>query len=224
MTKRMGPDRAYLAPASFIDSDDPRLSQWARGIVDGIEGEIARARALYLAVRDRVLYDPYLDFGQPDTFRASRVLASGKGFCVGKAALLAACARAVGIPARVGYADVKNHMTSPRLREFLQTDVFIWHSYAELFLEGQWVKATPAFNIDLCAKAGVAPLDFDGRSDSLFQPYSADGRRHMEYLKDRGTFADVPFETILSDLRAYYPRMMGAKPLEGSFASEVERT
>lgn len=219
----MRAESAYLAPASFIDSGTPRVAEWARGVVEGVEGEIARARALYFAVRDGIAYDPYLDFSAPDTYRASAVLSSGRGFCVGKAALLAACARAAGIPARVGYADVRNHMTSPRLRAFLQSEVFIWHSYADLFIEGRWAKATPAFNLDLCAKAGVVALDFDGRSDSLFQPYSADGRRHMEYLKDRGTFADVPFETIRADLYAFYPRMMGAERLEGSFALEVER-
>jgi len=32
-------------------------------------------------------------------------LARGSGFCVGKAALLAAAVRASGIPARVGFAD-----------------------------------------------------------------------------------------------------------------------
>ena len=40
---------------------------------------------------------------------------------IGKASLLAACARAIGVPARVGYADVRNHLTSPRLYEKIKT-------------------------------------------------------------------------------------------------------
>ena len=60
-----------------------------------------RAIALYYAVRDGVTYTPYCDFRSPDTYRASAVLAKGAGFCVGKAALLAAVARAEDIPARL---------------------------------------------------------------------------------------------------------------------------
>lgn len=211
----------YLSPARFIDSDAPSVRAFAAAAVAGVEGEIPRALALYRAVRDDIAYEAYLDFDKPETYRASQVLADARGFCVGKAALLAACARAIGISARVGYADVKNHMTSKRLQEHLGSDVFIWHSYTELLLEGRWVKCTPAFDQRLCAKAGVAPLDFDGRTDSLFQPYSPDGRRHMEYLRDRGAFADVPFETITADFHTFYPRM-GKGRIEGTFASEVE--
>ena len=103
---------------------------------------------------------------------ASDILAAGRGYCVSKAALLAAVARAAGVPARVGYADVRNHMTSPRLYESLGTDIFHWHSYADLYVDGRWVKATPAFNASLCDRLGVHVLEFDGRSDSLFQPSS----------------------------------------------------
>ncbi len=216
------PEIQFLQPATFIDSDHPSVVAFARKAVEGAEGEMARALALYHAVRDGIAYEAYLDFSNPETYRASSVLASGKGFCVGKASLLAACARVVGIPARVGYADVKNHMTSKRLYEHLQSDVFIWHSYTDLYLDGKWSKATPAFDKRICLRAGVAPLEFNGREDSLFQPFSADGRRYMEYLKDRGTFADVPFETIYADFQAFYPRM-GKAQLEGSFAAEVER-
>ena len=124
------------------------------------------------------------------------------------------------MPARVGYADVKNHMTSERLHQKLGTDTYRWHSYAELFLEGRWVKATPAFNLSLCQRLGVDALEFDGRSDSLFQEYDPVGRRHMEYLKDRGTFADVPFDTIVADFRIHYPAMMKGA-IAGDFQKEA---
>ena len=82
-------------------------------------------------MRDQIQYDPYIDFFDPAEFRASEVLRAGKGFCVGKSALLAAAARVAGIPARPGYADVRNHLTSKRLKEQVG-DIFIWHSYTEL--------------------------------------------------------------------------------------------
>lgn len=207
----MPSDIEYLRQSPFIDCDSPAIQAFARSAIEHVDdGEIGRVVALYLAVRDRIVYDPYVDFTDPATFRASSVLAIGRGFCIGKAALLAACARAIGIPARVGYADVRNHMTSPRLYELTKTDLFIWHSYAELKVDGTWVKATPAFDADLCRRVGLAPLDFNGREDSLFQPYDRAGHRRMEYVRDRGTYGDVPFEMILSAFREAYPALVAA--------------
>jgi transglutaminase-like putative cysteine protease len=213
---------AYLRPGRFIDSDTPAIRAFANETTAGIEDDVLRAVALYLAVRERVIYDPYVDVSHPSSYRASNVLALGRGYCVGKASLLAACARAIGIPARVGYADVRNHMTSPRLYAAIQTDVFRWHSYSDLYLAGRWVKATPAFNAALCERIGAAVLEFDGRADSLFQELDRSGsRRHMEYLLDRGTFIDVPFETIVEDFREHYPALMTRAGLNGDFQSEV---
>ncbi len=172
-------------------------------------------------MRDEILYDAYVDWTDPNVFRASAVLAAKRGFCVGKACLLAACARVLGVPSRLGFADVRNHMTSPRLYERMKTDVFRWHAYCELQLSGKWVKATPAFNASLCERLGVKPLAFDGRADSLFQPFDNAGRKHMEYVVDRGTFADVPFEIILADFRAHYAALFGEERLAGDFQAEA---
>ena len=146
---------------------------------------------------------------------------NGRGFCIGKAALLAAATRAIGVPARVGYADVRNHLTSRRLYERIKTDIFIWHSYADLHVCGRWVKATPAFDLALCERVGIKPLEFDGENDSLFHPFDREGRRHMEYLRDRGTFADVPFETIQEAFSHAYPSLMTGTVLRGDFRSEA---
>lgn len=211
----------YLSSTRFIDSVSPEVVAFAQNASAGASGDLDKVQRLYGAVRDAIAYDPYVDFADPTNFRASGVLAAGRGFCVGKAALLAACCRASGIPARVGYADVRNHMTSPKLYARIKTDVFIWHSYAELFVAGRWVKATPAFDAALCARVGIAPLAFDGQTDSLFQPFDRAGRRHMEYLKDRGAFADVPFETMLADFRATYPALIKDAGISGDFRTEA---
>src|SRR6516225_4869549 len=141
--------------------------------------------------------------------------------CIGKSALLAATARVIGVPARVGYADVRNHMTSRRLRERTKSDIFIWHSYTDLYIDGRWVKATPVFDQALCERVGLKPLEFDGRQDSLFHPFDREGRRHMEYLRDRGTFPDVPFETIQADFRLAYPSLVSERCLKGDFHAEA---
>jgi transglutaminase-like putative cysteine protease len=196
----------YLAPATFINSSHPNVVAFAQKHARG-SSDIERAVSLYHAVRDGIRYNPFLNFSDPEVFRASSVLAAGQGFCVGKAALLAAAARAAGIPARVGFADVKNHLTTPRLAETMGSDLFIYHGYTELHLEGQWVKATPAFNLELCRRFRVKPLEFDGRSDSIFHAFDEDDRRHMEYLRDRGCFADVPAAEIQEAFRDAYPKL-----------------
>lgn len=210
-----------LSPGHFIDSDAPAIVAFARDATAALSDELARVLGLYYAIRDGIVYDPYVDFADPANFRASAVLAAGRGFCVGKATLLAATARAIGVPARVGYADVRNHLTSRRMYERMKSDVFIWHSYADLYVCGQWAKATPAFDATLCERVGLKPLEFDGRRDSLFQPFDPEGRRHMEYLRDRGTFADVPFDTIQADFRLAYPSLMNGAELGGDFRSEA---
>lgn len=216
-------DIEYLRQSPFIDCDNPTVQEFAHAITADAGDEIDRSIALYHAVRDHIIYDPYVDLTDPTNYRASSVLAHGRAFCIGKAALLAACARAVGIPARVGYADVRNHMTSPRLYELTKSDVFLWHSYTDLKVNGSWVKATPAFDAELCRRVGLAPLEFDGRSDSLFQAYDRAGQRRMEYLNDRGTYADVPFETLLHDFRTTYPALVaaGAAHAGGDFQQEA---
>jgi transglutaminase-like putative cysteine protease len=211
----------FLAPGRYIDSGAPNVVAFARAAADGDGDALARVLRLYRAVRDSVVYDPYVDLSDPANFRASSVLAAGRGFCIGKAALLAACCRVIGVPARVGYADVRNHLSSPRLTEYMGTDVYVWHSYTDILIDGTWVKATPAFNSELCRRLGLEPLEFDGRSDSLLHPYDRAGRLYMQYLKDRGTFADVPYDAIMAAFRTHYAAMMARHGIAGDFQAEA---
>ena len=196
-----------LAPGKFIDSNSPQVVVFAKKAAEGARDMHAAVLRLFHAVRDGIIYDPYVSFADPANYRSSTVLAAG--------------ARVIGVPSRVGYADVRNHLTSPRLYERIKTDTFRWHSYTELYLSGRWVKATPAFDRALCERAGIKPLDFDGEKDSLFHPFDKAGRRHMEYLKDRGTFADVPFDIIVADFRTHYPSLMSGSGLAGDFHTEA---
>jgi transglutaminase-like putative cysteine protease len=203
----------FLRPGRYIDSAHPAVVAFAAMHSTG-GGERERAVSLYYAVRDAIRYNPFLDFSKDDVYRASACLAAGEGFCVAKAALLAACARVAGIAARVGFADVKNHLTTPALRERMGTDLFVYHGYTELLLEGRWVKATPAFNLELCKRFRVKPLEFDGREDSIFHPFDEQDRRHMEYVRDRGSHADVPAAEIMQAFRELYPALY--RPGEGA--------
>jgi transglutaminase-like putative cysteine protease len=201
----------YLSPGRFVDSAHPTVAAFSETHAVG-NNPREKAISLYYAVRDAIRYNPFQNFMVEDTYRGSACLERGVGWCVPKAALLAACARAAGIPARVGFADVKNHLTTPELTEKMGTDLFVFHGYAELLLEGKWVKATPAFNLTLCTRFRVKPLEFDGFTDSIFHPFDQDNRRHMEYVRERGSFADVPVQEIQRVFSETYPRYYNLGP------------
>lgn len=217
----MQPGSATLAATALVDSDHPEVRAFARAHARG-ENARERAVALYLAVRDGFRYDPYRVDLAPEGMRASSVLDKGYGWCVPKAALLAAAARAAGIPARLGYADVRNHLSTERMRQSMGTDLFIWHGYTELWLDGAWRKATPAFNLSLCERFGLLPLEFDGVSDSIYHPYDRAGQRHMEYVRQRGSFDDLPLAQMVADFRSFYPHWLASLG-QGDFAADVAR-
>lgn len=192
------PCASTLAPTALVDSDHPDVIAFAQRHAVGRD-QRERAVALYDAVRDNIRYDPYRVDLSPVGMRASTALASGYGWCIPKAGLLAAACRAVGIAARLGYADVRNHLSTERMRQTMQTDLFIWHGYTELWLDGAWRKATPAFNSQLCERFGLLPLEFNGRDDSIYHPFDKAGNRHMEYVNQRGSFDDMPLARIVAD-------------------------
>jgi transglutaminase-like putative cysteine protease len=218
-------DDAYLKPGVFIDSDHSSVRAFALRVAGDVADPRSAAVKLYNAVRDDILYDPYMPYGNPETYRASSVLAAKRGYCVGKAALLAAVARARGIAARVAFADVRNHLATPRLLALMGRSDFIFHGIAELWLDERWVKATPTFNLTLCEKFKIHPLDFDGRSDATLHPFDRDGSKHMEYVRERGAYADVPVDIIMPAMLSTYPRLAElTKGRRGDFAREAERT
>ena len=206
-------DPAWLAPTWFIDSDSPEVTAFVAETIGDLDPEdhTAVAVALFRAVRDGIRYDPYgIDYA-PEAFRASRMTVAETGWCVSKSILLCAAARNAGIPARLGFADVRNHLTSEKLRERLGTDLFAWHGYAELLLPDpgalggrRWFKLSTAFNIELCRRFGVKVLEFDGTDDALMHPYDEAGKRHMEYVRQRGTYDDLPLEEMVADFREIY--------------------
>lgn len=214
----------YLQPTFFLDYDNERVAGFAEEVCTDAKTPTERAVALYHAVRDRIRYDPYDLRYTRTAMKASTVLNKQSGYCVAKAVLLAAVGRQQGIPCRLGFADVTNHLSTARLREMMGTDLFIYHGYTELYLNDKWLKATPAFNLSLCSRFNVLPLEFDGTSDSIFHKFDALGHKHMEYVRDHGHFADLPFERIFTAYGKTYPRFFehfrGEKGHD--FAAEAE--
>lgn len=200
-----------LTSTAIIDSDHPSILRHAERVTEGCPDSVEQAVKLYYAVRDPIIYDPYVPFHRPEHYRASGILENGRGFCVPKASLLCALGRACGIPSRLGFADVKNHLASPRFLKMLGSDLFVYHGYVEFFLDGKWVKATPAFNRELCGLHGVEPLEFNGREDSIFHPFNREDRPFMEYVADHGVFADVPVAALVTAWKKAY----GSERVEG---------
>lgn len=216
--------KKYLRPSYFLNFENPLVETFSRENCNPKDNPREKAIQLYYGVRDKIQYDPY-DV-QPDrsTLRASSVVQKHSGYCVAKAVLLAAVARQQNIPARLGFADVTNHLSSKKLQKIMNSDLFIYHGYTEIYLENKWVKATPAFNLSLCRRFNVKPLEFDGRQDSLFHEYDIFGNKHMEYVAYHGNFTDLPFETIFAAYEAKYPGMFARfKALTSKdFCKEVE--
>ncbi len=201
----MEPDNPlYLRPTAIIDSDHPRIVEYAMDMAGTSTDPVERAVKLYLAVRDGIRYDPYSPFHLPEHYQASKVLELKRSFCVPKTSLLCALGRVCGIPSRVGFATVKNHLATKQLIDFLGSNLFAHHAFVELHLAGKWVKATPAFNKELCERHKVPPMEFNGREDSLFHPFNLENKKYMEYVEYHGTYADIPVDTIVAAWKKAY--------------------
>ena len=200
----------YVMPSRFVESDSLEVQGFVTSALRDLPvGATNRDKAIRLfeAVRDDIRYDPYCFALDEDSYRASRIAGAEAAFCVPKAILLAACLRAVGIPAALGFADVRNHLNTPKLQELMETDLFIYHGYVQLWLGNEAYKVTPAFNMELCERFGVKPLVFDGYHDALFHEFDEQNHRHMEYVNDRGLYFDAPMGEFLTTFKETYPKL-----------------
>jgi transglutaminase-like putative cysteine protease len=214
-----------LAPTEFLDHDCATV----REFVDAALGAdragldpVQRAIRLYYAVRDGLRYEVYQSDLSRSSMRASVIIERGYGFCIHKSLVYAAAVRAAGIPSRLVFGDVRNHLASPRLRELVGGDLFRFHSLAQVHVGGRWVKSTPVFNKTLCRLYRITPLDFDGREDSVYHPYDELGRKHMEFIHWHGEFDDFPYELVVDGIRTAHPRLFdgGLSTTAGSLATE----
>ena len=199
----------YLQPTEFLDFDRESVREFAETNARGAKNETEKAIALYYAVRDGFQYNPNLLDLRRTGLRASDLLTRTRGYCIEKAVLLAASARAVGVPSRLSFYIVRNHIGTEKLERALKKNYLVFHGAAEVFLNERWLKTTPAFNEGLCKYLGVEPLEFDGTRDSIFQEYDHQGNVFMEYLHDYGAFSDLPYELYLEELGKHYPHIFG---------------
>lgn len=213
-------EATFLEVTPYLDWDQPTVLEFTAKAVGDAVDPVEKARRIFAVVRDQIWYDPYVVPKTNEDFRASVIATTTRAYCVPKAVLLTASARAAGIPARLGFADVRNHLQTPTLRDKMGgSDLFPWHGYTEMLIGDRWVKATPAFNAELCARFGVQPLEFDGEHDALLHPFSGDGNQYMEYVKDHGWYYDLPLEEILGAYGSSYDiALSGVDVVDEKFA------
>ena len=187
----------YLKSTEVIDSDSQAVKEKAQSLIQELQTDREKAIALFYYVRDVIKHNPNAPQQFPDDIKASYTLERGNGFCWHKVVLLVALARAAGIPARLGLVDTRDYQLSEKILPIFGGDnIVIVHAYAELYLGGKWVHASPVYDLETCRKAGFVPVGFDGLNDAKDSVYNLKGERHIEHIKDHGHFDDFPFEYI----------------------------
>jgi transglutaminase-like putative cysteine protease len=194
----------YIRPTYFVDFDTPAVARVAKEIVSASDPDDKTDMAIkmFYFVRDKIPYRVLWGLPTRKYLKASETLSRGFGFCIPKAILLVALARANGIPSRLHYADIINHLASENLQKAMGTKLFVFHGYAELYLDGEWFKV----DLALDENKGYFSVEFDGKQDAVFQKTDKLGNPHFEYVRDRGTYADVPFKEIIDAWIAAYGR------------------
>lgn len=196
-----------LASTGYLDAAHPSVVKKAQELTSRIGDKREQAVALFRYVRDNFPYKIIYEIPDRAYFRASVTLARGDGFCMPKSVLLAALARAAGIPSRLHFADIRNHILPSTTLERLRTDVMAYHTYVELLLDRKWVKATPSFDLKFCDKFDLVSVDFDGVHDALLHHDDRKGRLHIDYMADYGTRADFPIDEVISAFSRTYPHL-----------------
>jgi transglutaminase-like putative cysteine protease len=187
----------FLQATEAIDCDHPRIKGLASQTIRGARDVHERARLLFYLVRDTIPYNLYVPFFLPEHYRASTTLQRGSGYCVQKSVLLVALARAVGIPARLVFADIRNYLISEWVAELMETNLLIFHCYVEWLLGDRWVRVTPSFDKEVSREHGYPLVEFDGKNDAILPSHDAEGRKFVEYVRHHGVFSDVPLDLIL---------------------------
>lgn len=123
------PDNRYLAAVEGIEAAAPAIIAKARALTGGKTAPAEQARALATGTA-QLLTDTVDDSGS-----ALTALEKQSGNCQSHAKLYTALARSVGIPTRFVSGLVSQDGRG-----------FLYHSWAESWLDGQWVAVDPTFD------------------------------------------------------------------------------
>lgn len=213
-----------LAVTEFLDWDNDIVREFTEKAIQGERDPVQQAIKLFYTIRDKIRYDVYGVDMTRQGLKASSIIESRAGFCIHKSIVFAAAARRLGIPSRLVFSDVKNHISTPALKTLVGGDIFRYHAYAVVLLNQRWVKATPVFNAMLCCLFGIAPLEFDGIQDATLQPYDKDGNQCLEFIEYHGTFDDFPYTQCIGELKRHHPQLFleNGKTARGNLNREIK--
>ena len=190
----------YLKATAAIDSDHESVIKTAGNLTRACSTDAEKAVKLFYFVRDSVRYNLFMISVFKEDFVASRILKWGKGYCVQKAVLLTALGRASGIPSRLVFAKIKNHLVPDHIIRQLKTNIFPRHGYNQFFLNGKWISAAATFDKDLCDKNRLPTVEFDGKTDAILPESDIKGRPYIEYIEKFPPREDLPFDWIYAKI------------------------
>ncbi|HHW61658.1 MAG TPA: transglutaminase domain-containing protein [Syntrophomonadaceae bacterium] len=189
--------REYLQATAFLDADHPDIIHQTMQVVSSAQHETEKAVHIFYFVRDQIRYNMYACVADAKTLKASYVLQQGEGWCLQKAILFTAMARAAGIPSQLILTSIKNHKAPPEVWDLMGSNIFFPHAYNLLYLDGRWVKAAATFDADLCRRLEVSAVEFDGRKDAVLPAYDKLGQPFIEYIGPEKAVSDLPLSWIL---------------------------
>jgi len=189
---------ACLGPTDVIESEQPAIRDLAQRLTAGLDSPPDKARALFDYVRDEIVYNFAPLLATRSDWRASATLARGDGFCQQKALLLAALARAVGIPSQIGFQHLKDYkLLETRYVSVLPDGVIPFHGLNALYLNGRWIWADATLDAGLSERRGYRLVEFRADEDMLLPATDLAGRPHFDFLAEFGPYPDLP--VALSD-------------------------
>ena len=198
----------FLKCTEIIDCDSDSIKEKALEVTKGLKADKDKAIALFYFVRDKIRHNAYTPLYDSNRYKASSTLRAGDGMCQNKAILLVALARSVGIPARLGFVDVEDYQLSESFKQMIGgVNTMPFHGFAELYIDGKWVHASPAYDLSTCRRKGFVPVEFDGVNDAKDSEYTKSGQLHMKHIKYHGPYEDLPLDEIYSYYREWIAKM-----------------
>lgn len=161
-------DTRYLAPSAYIDSTDAGVVKQAGMLVKTGMADLEKVQAIYDWVAGNITFDSDgHSAGLNRLVPASQVLRERTGTCRDYSFLVAAMARALGIPVRVVYGQAFSRQDETGARDQ------VLHAWDEALVDGKWISLDATF--------GAGYVDGDRFVPQVSRSYFnlAAGRTHL---------------------------------------------